>query len=520
MQLYSHQSEALPEIRSSLKKSRTALIVAPPGFGKTVLASFFTYMSNQNDKNVWFVCHRKELLNQTRLTFENFDIDSGVVLSGSPMEPQKLAQVCSIGSIKSRAKHLQQPDVIIFDECHHINAKSWAAIWDMYPKALKIGLTATPVRSGREQLDHFFTHVIETKPVSWLVENNYLSQYKLYVPFIPDRSGIKTKKTGDYSKSDAESISISTKSAVDNWMKYAPGKLTICYESSVERSLALAAEFSRRGISAAHIDADTPTAVRAEICRKFADREYLVLSNVDLFGEGYDLGAQAQRDITIEAGLFCRPTASFSLWVQQSMRPMRKKNFAAILLDCAGNTMAFQWQPTTEVQWDIATKPKGQSSAPELKGPSLSNCTKCFRIKTHKICEHCGFEPPAPEKSKGQNIDLVEFSSISNLVSKKPDRLTKKKPLEKIYGVKTISELRKIQKERGYKPYWVQFRYHSTMKTELKKYFDGKKHELVKLYNSQQEKSNDYTPTTEELQKFAQVSQLKCNSFEQRSKKK
>ena len=77
------------------------------------------------------------------------------------------------------------------------------------------------------------------------------------------------------------------------------------------------------------------TATRDATIGRFVSGETLILSNVDLFGEGFDVPA-------IEAVIMLRPTQSLSLYLQQvgrGLRPLAGKE-TAIILDHAGNSYA------------------------------------------------------------------------------------------------------------------------------------------------------------------------------------
>ena len=69
-------------------------------------------------------------------------------------------------------------------------------------------------------------------------------------------------------------------------------------------------------------------------CPGLRDGEILVLCNVDLFGEGFDVP-------DCEAVQLLRPTKSLTLYIQQAMRPMRinpaDPGKEAIILDHVGN---------------------------------------------------------------------------------------------------------------------------------------------------------------------------------------
>ena len=146
-------------------------------------------------------------------------------------------------------------------------------------------------------------------------------------------------------------------------------------------------------MKAQHIDGKTPKKLRAEMCRDFADGKIEVLLNVDLFGEGYDLAAQAGKDVTIDCVIQARPTQSLSLHLQQVGRGLRKKSDGskALLLDHAGNWMR-HGLPDDERVWSLEgekrTRKKRQSAE---EAGSVRQCPTCYGVhEPAPKCPYCG----------------------------------------------------------------------------------------------------------------------------------
>jgi len=103
---------------------------------------------------------------------------------------------------------------------------------------------------------------------------------------------------------------------VAHYLRLAPGKLGVTFDTDVESATDTAAAFRANGVPAEVVSAKTPDHLRAQIIRRFRNREILQLVNVDLFGEGFDLPA-------IEVVSFARATESFALYSQQKGRCLR-----------------------------------------------------------------------------------------------------------------------------------------------------------------------------------------------------
>ena len=88
--------------------------------------------TTKNNKSVWFLVHRQELLNQTVETFKRFSIPLDNILIGMA------------GTVANHLSDYPAPDFIIFDECHFSAAATWQKIISAYPNAYITGLPVTP----------------------------------------------------------------------------------------------------------------------------------------------------------------------------------------------------------------------------------------------------------------------------------------------------------------------------------------------------------------------------------------
>jgi superfamily II DNA or RNA helicase len=80
-----------------------------------------------------------------------------------------------------RASPFGEPDLVIWDECHHSASDKWSAVRRRWPKARWLGLTATPVRADGRPLDAFEQWVISAE-YSELVREGVIVPCELYRP--------------------------------------------------------------------------------------------------------------------------------------------------------------------------------------------------------------------------------------------------------------------------------------------------------------------------------------------------
>lgn len=372
------------------------LVVLPPGGGKTVIAAFIASAFAGRGKHTFFNCHRAELLQQTSLTFTKCGLAHGFVAPGHVMSAAQLVNVASIDALKRRLKTITPPRVVIWDETHHIGAAGWAAIMEAWPDTIHIGLTGTPWRLDGTGLGAYYDVMVEGPTVEQLIDMGALSPFLLYAPDKPDMVGVK-RSMGDFSKGDSSERMKAPKlvgNIIAHWKKLATGMRTVGFAVNRAHSKLMVERFNEAGIPAAHLDGDTPDGERKAIIRKFADGEILVLWNVDLFGEGFDLSAIAQRPVTIDCAILARPTQSLSLYLQQAMRCMRPApGKVAIILDHAGNSDRHGF-PDDVQTWSL--EGNGKSKAANDNGPPPPvTCGTCFAQIKRKVpmpekCPHCG----------------------------------------------------------------------------------------------------------------------------------
>ena len=429
MELRPYQKDLVDNARTALAEgNRAVCCVLGCGGGKSVIQGTIAAMGTTKKNNVLFLVHRKELCQQITGTFMNCGVDFSK---------------CSVMMIQTAVRRLGKlvsPSLIIIDEAHHALSTSYIKLLNYFPKALVLGFTATPQRLGSGGLGEVFDKLIESVSTKWLIENHYLAPYRYYGVQLADASKLHTRH-GDYDREEVEELmnqSAIFGSAVDNWLKLAKDKKTIIYCSSIETSKRTAKAFQDAGVMAAHLDGTTPKLERDRVVAEFRSGKIKVLSNVDLFGEGFDVP-------DCETVVLLRPTKSLTLHVQQSMRSMRydPKNpeKVAIILDHVGN-YRLHGLPDDEREWSLEAKTKKKQDEAPIK-----NCPQCFSVvpKTSKRCPYCGteFKVEAREPSDKPVVDDVFLKMITWY------------PKEAYRCAKTFEELRYFQQKRGYNFFWA-----------------------------------------------------------------
>ena len=223
----------------------------------------------------------------------------------------------------------------------------------------------------------------------------------------------------------------------DIFKYYKLGKKAICYCSSIKHSIRTAEEFNLRGITAEHIDGQTPKIERERIINDFRSGKIMVLCNYALISEGFDVP-------DCDMVLILRKTTSLNLFIQMSMRCMRyQKNKIATILDFCGNAYE-HGLPDDDRIWTLDSKikqAKNISAEPDILVRSCKNCFLTY-AGNNRICPYCEFDNGKTKKEIEQDKQ-AELEQIKE-IQKRQDRI-------KVAKAETLNDLIKIGIERKYK---------------------------------------------------------------------
>ena len=435
--------------------NKRVLLQCPTGGGKTVTFSEIVLSAHLKGKRVYCFVHRKELIEQISGAFSNFGIPHGVVSPDWAQTRHKI-QIISVASWRTRKDKLPEPDLICMDEAHHLAAKTWGRIVDAYPDAYVLGVTATPERLDGKGLRKHMDALVLGPSVRWLINEGWLSKYKMYsVPPRVDVDKLRTKM-GDYDQQQlAREIkrSESYGEIVGHYNRYLPGKQALAFACNIEDSKTVVEKFQEAGIKAAHLDGTTPKKIRHSVMQRFRQREIQVVSNVELFGEGVDIP-------DLDGVIMLRPTKSLAIYLQQigrALRPSEGKD-AAIIIDHVGN-FSRHGHPCAERKWSLDGKQQREKRELEVK-EKLRICPHCFATMTvrGRSCPYSGMVLKLDDMGLIEvRGELVEIGSI------KHERHKKAKLKEDVRKAHTYQDFVNIGKRMGYKPGWAKYKYNAVM---------------------------------------------------------
>lgn len=369
----------------------------PTGSGKTTVAAEVIRRAVDRGERVVVVVHRLHLVSQVADRLRAYGIEAARISGGSAPSAEPV-QVAMVQTLARRA--CPPADLVIVDECHHIKAESYLQVLRAYPHARVIGMTATPFRSDGQGLGDMFDAIIEPTDVAALIDEGILVEPSVYAPSAgPNLDGLPVI-AGDFDRralSERMDRCELVGSIVDHWRELAEGKRTVAFAVSVAHSRSIVARFLAAGIPAEHVEARTKG--REAIFARLARGETLVVSNVGIIDEGWDLPA-------LEAAILARPTRSLGLHIQMVGRVMRAaEGKAAVVLDHAGNHLRLGLvTDRVEHALDGCSRARG--------APSVGRCPACGIVARGRACPGCGAdlaearEPLIPFEKPGRLVRL------------------------------------------------------------------------------------------------------------------
>lgn len=441
-----YQSRATEDCRAAYRQGQRAVVlVMPTGAGKTMTASTVVHGAAAKGNPTWWLTHRRELASQASQTFHSLGIPHGTVQAGHVSDPYAMVQVASIQTIARRIKDLPPPNLIVFDETHHIGAATWDHLFHAFPAAKILGLTATPWRLDGQGLGRWFGTMVEGPTTAELIAEGSLSEYRLFAPATPDLSGVATA-AGDYQRGALAKAMDKPQivgDAIGHYRRLCSGRRAVVFAAGVENSRHIVDQFRSAGIPAEHVDGAMDNVERDAAVDRFRRGETLVLSNSDLFGEGFDVPA-------IEAAILLRPTKSLSLYLQQvgrALRPAPGKS-EAIILDHAGNSLT-HGLPDDAREWSLEDRErKKRAEAPSV---AVRQCGECFFVyRPAPRCPQCGHVAQVAKRE----IEVVEgtLAEVDQVAMKRIERREEA-------ACHTLADWQALAAKRGYKSGWAFHRY-------------------------------------------------------------
>ena len=339
IKLFDYQEDMKERIEKALRLHRSVMAQMPTGTGKTYLltAVIDSFVSNNPMEKVWIVAHRRELVSQIDETVRKFH-------SYSTSNTSSLLSSVKAMSIQWLMRHYdeieEEPGMIVIDEAHHALAKTYKEMWERFPKATFLGLTATPCRLNGKGFTDLFDVLVQSWSVSEFISKGRLATYD----FVSIKSDGVTQRLidslqkrgadGDYQNKEMDML-LNKKPNIERLYQsleeFGKDRKGIVYAINISHAQKITKLYQEHGVKAIAIDSKTPATERQQDIEAFKKGDIQVLVNVDIFSEGFDCP-------DVEFVQLARPTLSLAKYLQMVGRGLRvakgKKN--CVIIDNVG----------------------------------------------------------------------------------------------------------------------------------------------------------------------------------------
>jgi superfamily II DNA or RNA helicase len=408
VQLRPYQQQAVNDLRMAYRSgARAPLLVLSTGAGKTVIFAAITQTAAARGRRVLILVHRRELIHQASAKLTQAGVTHGIIAAG--FEPSDHpVQVASVQTLARRLHRIvAQPDLIVIDEAHHATANTWGKALSHWPDALRLGVTATPVRQDGRGLGMVFDQLVLGPSTAELMAAGYLTPARIYAPPpVADLTGIH-RRAGDYAIDEAAERMdrpTVTGDAISHYQRIGAGQPAIVFCCNVKHAEHVCHAFNNSGVQAATLLGCTDPVRRDATVAGFAAGTLQVLVTVDVVSEGFDIPAAG-------CAILLRPTQSLGLYLQQVGRVLRPApgKTAAIVLDHVGNVHRHGF-PDDHRDWTLADRERRGGSTGQ-PAPSVRTCEVCFAaFKPAPMCPCCGAAcAPPPRLIRQQDGELKEL---------------------------------------------------------------------------------------------------------------
>ena len=276
IELFDYQEDMKSRIEKALCLHRSVMAQMPTGTGKTYLltAVIDSFVRANSKAKVWIVAHRRELVSQIDETVRKFHSYSSATSS--------LLSSVKAMSIQWLMKHYdeieEEPGLIVIDEAHHALAKTYKEMWERFPNAKFLGLTATPCRLNGKGFTDLFDVLVQSWGVPEFISKGRLATYD----FVSIKSDGVTQRLidslqkrgadGDYQNKEMDML-LNKKPSIERLYRsleeFGKDRKGIVYAINISHANAIAEFYREHGIAAVAIDSKTPSSLRKELIERF-----------------------------------------------------------------------------------------------------------------------------------------------------------------------------------------------------------------------------------------------------------
>ena len=202
--------------------------------------------------------------------------------SASSVNPTSDMMPIKAVSIQWLSKHYdeieEEPGMIVIDEAHHALAKTYKEMWERFPNAKFLGLTATPCRLNGKGFTDLFDVLVQSWSVPEFISKGRLATYD----FVSIKSDGVTQRLidslqkrgadGDYQNKEMDML-LNKKPSIERLYRsleeFGKDRKGIVYAINIRHANAIAEFYREHGIAAVAIDSKTPASERRMLIERF-----------------------------------------------------------------------------------------------------------------------------------------------------------------------------------------------------------------------------------------------------------
>ena len=208
--------------------------------------------------------------------------DGLTATSASSVNPTSDMMPIKAVSIQWLSKHYdeieEEPGMIVIDEAHHALAKTYKEMWERFPNAKFLGLTATPCRLNGKGFTDLFDVLVQSWSVPEFISKGRLATFD----FVSIKSDSVTQRLidslqkrgadGDYQNKEMDML-LNKKPSIERLYRsleeFGKDRKGIVYAINISHANAIAEFYREHGIAAVAIDSKTPSSLRKELIERF-----------------------------------------------------------------------------------------------------------------------------------------------------------------------------------------------------------------------------------------------------------
>lgn len=403
--LREYQREAIDAVKAAWGEGvRRPAIVLATGLGKTVIFSQLAVeFIADTGQRVLILVHRDELADQAMAKVKGIaphlsvgkvkasvnEITADVIVASV----QTLSRQKRLNDLVLLDRGIHRPKIglIITDECHHGVAPSYTKIYDAFPDAVNLGVTATLARGDGIGLGSVWDDVVYDRSIAWGIKKKFLSPVRGIAVRTPELDLSKVKSSrGDYQVNElGKALESSGVLEVipKAYAEHASDRPGVVFLPTVETAQHAAESLRDAGITSAVISGETPRDERVRIFEDYRSGRVQVLSNCMVLTEGFD--APHTSCIVV-----ARPTQSNPLYVQMVGRGTRTYpgKTDCLVLDVVGAGAVNKLRTLVDLEPGMF--------------PEAEPCEVCDRTPCVCPCAVCGGPRPCSTCNEGPELEL------------------------------------------------------------------------------------------------------------------